>query len=149
VSFITYSIFLFFCVVLCVFTFWVPCGDVRYNFHIKSMFDSSLPSVVCWRAQILFMLLVFVWFVFTFSCLLEGSNLVYVISVYLHLVVSNTYCVVFLFCLSSSMLPVSLDCPFLIAPSVFFNMYLNPSLDYSTLINQQKFPILLFFCDYS
>ena len=122
-SFITYSIFLVFCVVLCVFTFWVPCCDVRYNFHIKSMFDSSLPSVVCWRAQILFMLLVFVWFVFTFSCLLEGSNLVYVISVYLHLVVSNTYCVVFLFCLSSSMLPVSLDCPFLIAPSVFFNMY--------------------------
>jgi len=35
----------------------------------------------------------------------------------LRIVVSNTYCVVFLFCLSSSypMLPVSLDCPFLIA----------------------------------
>jgi hypothetical protein len=41
-------------------------------------------------------------------------------------VVSNTYYVVVLFCLSSpcvlclvSMLPVSLDCPFLIVPSVF------------------------------
>ena len=38
--------------------------------------------------------------------------------------------IVFLFCFSSSclvypMLPVSLDCPFLIAPSVFLNVYLH------------------------
>jgi hypothetical protein len=40
-------IFLIFCVVLlCVFTFWVPCCGVRYNFRIKTMFGSSLPSVV-------------------------------------------------------------------------------------------------------
>ena len=38
-------------------------------------------------------------------------------------VVSNTYCVVFY--LSSSMLPISLDCPILIAPTVFSNVYLN------------------------
>jgi len=39
------------------------------------------------------------------------------------MVVSNTYCVVFvLFVLV--LLPVSLDCPFLIAPSVFSNVYL-------------------------
>ena len=38
--------------------------------------------------------------------------------------VSNTYCVVFLFCVSSyPMLPVSMDCPFLIAPSVFSKVY--------------------------
>ena len=36
------------------------------------------------------------------------------------IVVSNAHCVVF----SSSMLPVSLDCAFLIAPSVFSNVYL-------------------------
>ena len=53
----------------------------------------------------------------------------YVICVCLRIVVSNTYCVVFLFCLSSScvpypMLPVSIYCPFLIAPSVFSNVYL-------------------------
>jgi hypothetical protein len=30
------------------------------------------------------------------------------------------------FCFSSTMLPVSLDCYLLIAPSVFFNIYLNP-----------------------
>ena len=37
-------------------------------------------------------------------------------------VVSNTLCVVFLFCFSSSCVPyvaISLDCPFLIALSVF------------------------------
>jgi hypothetical protein len=40
------------------------------------------------------------------------------------IVVFNTYCVVFLFCFSSSMLPVSLDCPFVIAPSLFSNVYI-------------------------
>jgi hypothetical protein len=47
-------------------------------------------------------------------------------------VVSNTYCVVLCFCsvfllLVYPMLPVSLDCPFLIAPSVFSscNVYLS------------------------
>ena len=39
---------LVFCVVLlCVFTFWVPCCDVRYHFCIETMFDSSLNPVVC------------------------------------------------------------------------------------------------------
>ena len=33
------------------------------------LFGSSLPPVVCRRALDLFMLLVFVWFVFTSSCL--------------------------------------------------------------------------------
>ena len=58
-------------------------------------------------------------------CLIYGSVclflqlfvgcLIYVICVSLHIVVSNTYCIVLLVCLSSScvpMLPVSLDCPF-------------------------------------
>jgi hypothetical protein len=34
-------VFLF--VLLCVFTFWVPCCDVRYDICIKMMFSSSLP----------------------------------------------------------------------------------------------------------
>jgi len=54
--------------------------------------------------------------------------LIYVICVCLGIVVSNIYCVVFLFCFSSfclPMLPVSLDCPFLIAPSVFYSVYLQ------------------------
>ena len=51
-----------------------------YDFWIKTIFITSLPPVVCRRAQILFMLFV----------------------VCLHIVVSNTYHVVFLFCFSSS-----------------------------------------------
>ena len=50
------------------------------------MFGSSLPPVVCKRTHVLFTLFVFVF------CI----------------VVSSIYCVVFLFCLSSAMLPVSL-----------------------------------------
>ena len=74
-------IFLDFCVVLlCVFMFWVPCYDICYDFHIKTMLDSFLPPVICRRARVLFMLFVFV-------CL------------------SNTYCAVFLFCFSSSCVP--------------------------------------------
>ena len=45
----------------------------------------------------------------------------------LRIVVSNTYCVVLYFvCLRFvyPMLPVSLDCPFLIAPPVFSGVYI-------------------------
>jgi hypothetical protein len=50
---------------------------------------------------------------------------VYVICVCLHIVMSNTYCIVFLFCFSSSsMLQVSLDCLFLIPLWVLSNVYL-------------------------
>ena len=71
------------------------------------LFGSSLPPVVCRRAYVLFTLYVFVWFVFTSSCLQEGSCLIYVICVclvclYLHclpIVTYNTYCVVLLFLL--------------------------------------------------
>jgi len=47
------------------------------------MFGSSLPPVVCRRVDVLFTLFVFVYVLNT----------------------SNTYCVVFLFCLSSSCVP--------------------------------------------
>ena len=66
----------------------------------------------------------------------RAQCLIYIICVCLRIVVSNTYCVVFLLCLSSScvprvarfsgmsildypfVLPGSLDCPFFITPSV-------------------------------
>jgi hypothetical protein len=92
------------------------------------LLGSSLPPVVCWGAHVLFMLFVFVWFIFTFSCLLEGSCLIYVICVclvrlYLQLFVGGlrsylrylcllaysgfqqSYCAVFLLCFSSSCIP--------------------------------------------
>jgi hypothetical protein len=54
------------------------------------------------------------------------SCLIYIICVCFRMVMSNTYCVVFLFCFSSSLiLEVSLDCPFFISPSVWSNVYFN------------------------
>ena len=53
----------FFCVcLLCVFTFLVPCCDVRYDFRMKTKFGSSLPSLVCRRVHVLF-----TWYVFIFT----------------------------------------------------------------------------------
>jgi hypothetical protein len=102
---------------------------------------SSLSPVVCRRAHVLFMLFVFV---FISNCLYESSFLIYVICVTLYLQlfvwglmfylcylcsssdsgIQNIlcFCIVFLR-LVYTMLPVSLDCPLLTAPSVFSNIY--------------------------
>ena len=53
----------------------VPCCDVHYDFRINTTFGSSLPRDVCRRAHV---------FLTLFVCLC--------------IVVSNTYCVVLLFC---------------------------------------------------
>ena len=79
------------------------CCDVRYDFHIKTMFGSSLPPVVCRRAHVLSTLFVFV-------CVYWGPT---------HIV--SCFCFVFL-CLVYHMLPVSLHSQFLIVTSVFSNM---------------------------
>jgi hypothetical protein len=50
---------LVFCVLLlCIFTFWVPCC----NFRIRTMVGSFLPPVVCKRAHVLL-----AWFVFVYG----------------------------------------------------------------------------------
>jgi hypothetical protein len=66
-----------------------------YDFRIKAMFDSSLPPVVCMRVHVLLTLVVF-------ACVYK-------------------WCCVFV--LFFFVLSVSLDCPFLIPPSVFSNVY--------------------------
>ena len=49
-------IFLVLCVVLlCVFTFVGPCCDIHYNFRIKTMFGSSLPSAVLYEGSSLYL----------------------------------------------------------------------------------------------
>ena len=62
-------------------TVLVPFCDVRYDFRITTMFSSSLPTVVCRRAHVLFTLfalfanigvqyiLCFVFVFFSLSCL--------------------------------------------------------------------------------
>jgi hypothetical protein len=53
-------IILVFCaVLLCVCTSWISCCDVRYDFHMKTTFGSSLPPVVCMRDHVLFTLFVY------------------------------------------------------------------------------------------
>ena len=90
---------------LCVCTFWVPCCDVRYDFRIKAMLCSSVSPVVCRKIDVLFTL-------FELACAKGGPT--YIIMLCL--------CFVCL-CLVHLMLSVSLDCLFLIAPSVFSNVY--------------------------
>ena len=70
-------IFLAFCVVLlCVFMFWVQCCHVRYDFHIQTMFDSSLPPVVCSRTHVLFTL---------YMCLFAYSGVQHILRSFLRL----------------------------------------------------------------
>ena len=86
---------------------------MSFTISTHSMFGSSLPSLF-----------------------VGGLCFIYVICVCLRIVVSNTYCAVFLFvfsrlvfvCVSSSCVPYVasfLDCPFLISPLVFSNVYLG------------------------
>ena len=74
------------------------------EFRIKMMFGSSLPPVVYRRAHVLITL-------FVFACVLWCPT---------HIVVC--FCFVFLY-LVYPMLPISLDCSFLIGRSVFSNVY--------------------------
>ena len=120
----------FFCVVLlCVFTFWVPCWDVYYDFRIKTMFGSSLPPVVFRRVHVLFTLFVFV---FAQWCPM-------------HIVLRFCFC--FCFCFFGFLrfvypvLPVSLGCLFLIAPSILSNVHFLSFFHISiNLLNFRTFP---------
>ena len=104
-------IFLVFCVVLlCVFTFSVQCREVCYDFRIKTVFGSSLPLVVCRKLHVLFALFVFAFVQWCPTYIVLCLCFVCLRPVY-------------------PMLPVSLDCPFLIAPLVFANVQLFFSVD--------------------
>ena len=80
-----------------------------YDFLIKTMFSSSLLSPVVWRrAQVLFRLFVFVYMTYSgVQCILCCVFVLFF----------------FVLCTLVPILPVSLDCPFLIAPLVFSNVY--------------------------
>ena len=100
------SFLVFHVVLLCVL---VPCCDVRGDFHIIKIFGSSLTLGVCRRPHVLFPLCVFIcpkWcpthIVLCFCCVCRHP--VYTI------------------------LSVSLDCPFMIAPSIFFNVFFKNKL---------------------
>jgi hypothetical protein len=84
----------------------------------------------------------------TRGCLIRGRNCLHFAGIEVHsrllegsvLLIFSDFCVVFFFfCLSSSrvlsiqILSVSLDCPFLISPSVFSNVYIITHLMYAYL----------------
>jgi len=95
--------------VCCVSTFWVPCCYDRYDVRIETMFGSSLPLVVCESLM----------FCLRYLCLLARSGVQHILC-----------CVFVLLCLVYPMLPVCLDCPILIAPSVFSLLPLRCSLTF-------------------
>jgi hypothetical protein len=106
---------IFFWVLLCVFTFWVPCFcDVRYHFRIKTMFGSSLLPVVCRRAH--------AWITFFVS--------------FLRIVVFNTYCVmlcqIFLFSnlVRCTVVSDMFYCPLIFCFYQMNLLFFNPSLLY-------------------
>ena len=85
-------------------------GGIMSYLRYLCLFGSSLPPVVCGRDHVLFTLFMFVWFVFTSSCLWEGSCLIYVIYVclvrlYLQLFVGGLMSYLCYLCLFGSSLP--------------------------------------------
>ena len=94
--------FKFFSVVLlCILTFWVPCCDVRYDFRIKR---SSVNLYLQLFVGGLMSYLRYLW-LFAYSGVQHILWCVFVL-------------LVFVLCLVYPMLPVSLNCPILIEPSV-------------------------------
>jgi hypothetical protein len=94
------------------------------------LFFSCLRPVSCaWWCPIHIVLCLFVFFLSSSSVLCMVVSITYCVvfvcfflstSSVLCMVVSNTYCVVFfVLCFVYPMLPVSLKCPFLIAPLVY------------------------------
>ena len=97
----------------------ILCCDIRFDFRIKTMFDSSSPPVICRRDYVLYTL-------FVFGCAQWCPT---------HIVLC--FCFVF-HRLLYPMLPVSLNCPFFIAPLAFFSVYLNPPFFIQVLVPYQK-----------
>jgi hypothetical protein len=125
---------------MCVFTFWFTCCNVSYDFRIKIMFGSSLSPVVCSRVHVLFMLFVFacaLWcptHIMLCVLLCFSSSSVHT-WLFLRFSLTFIYFVLYLVC---PMLPVSLDCLFLIAPSIFSHVYLKNNYGW-----RQYIPLLI------
>ena len=109
----------FYVLLLCDLTFFVPCCYVHYDFHIIMMFDLPLHPIVCKRTHVLLY----------FLCMFVHSDVQ-------HSTVAPLFCFlhcifalfIFVMCLVYPMLAVSLDCTYCIAPSVVANVYFKRHL---------------------
>ena len=102
-------------VLLCVFTFLVPCCLVHYDFHIK-------------RCSVRLCLQLFVWELMSYCvlCLCLRILMSSILLLLIFLVFFVLFFVLFVFVLYRMclLLPISLYCPFLISLSGFTNVYL-------------------------
>jgi hypothetical protein len=102
------------CAIMCLYVLssvlWCPL-----RFPQKMMFGSFLPPVV-WRGHD-------VRFVSTSSCL-EGGHVLFTLFVFVCVLSCPTYIVLYFSSYWYPMLSVSFNCPFLIARSVFSNVYI-------------------------
>ena len=128
-SFMHWGLWCSFCPIIFL-TFFILCCDVRCDFCTNAMLGTSFPPVVCKKIHVLFIL-----FVFAPWC-----------DIPLDLSMNRMFCTslapldcrrapvlfmlfVFICCLVSlrivfPIFSVSMDCPFLIAPSAFSKVYL-------------------------
>jgi hypothetical protein len=126
--------------------FLCPCLEVRYKFRMQTTFGSSLPSVDCMTGRFLIDdICACLRIIVSSTCwqnephgghhlrahgLIPGFGEVRISNVYFIL------CVLFVFILYDVclMLPVSLDCPFLITTSGFSNVYLRGACRHHVII---------------
>ena len=128
-------------VLLCVFTFLVPCCDVRYDFHIKrcsirlclQLFVGELMSycVLCVCLRILMsycVLCVCLCILMSYCglcvCLHILMSTILLLLIFLVFYVLFFVLFVFVLCRMCLLLPISLDCPFLMSIAGFSNVYL-------------------------
>ena len=118
-----------------------------------------LCSFACCGVQHILCCVVFICFCFVFCCcfvclrLLScvwccRTHIIVFFAFVLCMVVANTYCVVFIcyVCLRlvCIMLPVSLDCPFVISPLVFSNVYLNRNVNFGSMLSNTVIKTLFY-----
>jgi hypothetical protein len=126
--------------------FLCPCLEVRYKFRMQTTFGSSLPSVDCMTGRFLIDdICACLRIIVSSTCwqnephgghhlrahgLIPGFGEVRISNVYFIL------CVLFVFILYDVclMLPVSLDCPFLITTSGFSNVDLRGACRHHVII---------------
>ena len=126
--------------------FLCPCLEVRYKFRMQTTFGSSFPSVDCMTGRFLIDdICACLRIIVSSTCwqnephgghhlrahgLIPGFGEVRISNVYFIL------CVLFVFILYDVclMLPVSLDCPFLITTSGFSNVYLRGACRHHVII---------------
>ena len=113
----------------CAFTKDLPVINIRV-YHLFRALCSPIMCLYVWGSVLWFLHANDCWFVFTSSCLQEGSSYERYLCLLADSGVQRTlcsffacFCLVFILCLVWSALPVSMDSPFCSTTSVFSIVY--------------------------